>query len=260
MGASSEAIGNIAYRCASGNRIYDPCWRDGASQTEFVVCATGPWAGVVYRFRVPGLLLKVGVTWGRNAASYPWGVELANGDQCILLQGAHDSTQPGGKGLIVDYSCRSGIVLLRNLRRGGAWTIGSARYEGGQYTLLGDVSIRRASFGGLPPTMSRQNGLARSAVTVARRVIRQSSSFRRLGGKIDYPQWVRMTLADGEWARVAFQELIRVQGKYQLRVWDAVLHRVGGKWSEAKAFEPYCSKLPQNVKQQVLDSDECAGD
>lgn len=172
----SEAVGDVAYRCGSGHFVIDPCWRDGPNRTEFVVCADDPWATSVVRFRVPRLLLRAGVTFGRAPVVPPWGIELTNGDRCTLLQGAHDALPKREGGLVVDYRCRSGIVLLRDIRRGRIWRIGAARYTAGRYVRLGEVTIRRVYVGALPRAMKRQDELARRAIAPATRAIRRRSS------------------------------------------------------------------------------------
>jgi hypothetical protein len=42
IGPGSEVIGDYGYRCGTGNFIDDPCWRDGAKPTDFVVCPYSP--------------------------------------------------------------------------------------------------------------------------------------------------------------------------------------------------------------------------
>jgi hypothetical protein len=247
----------LTYRCFSHQYVLDPCWRDGPIRTEFVVCAPDPWTTTVDRLRSPGLLLTDGVTWGETSLlSGPWAIELTNGGRCAGSSGAH-SFVPGHRDLVIFWDCGNGISLLTNLRRGGTWKIGSVRTEGVHVTLLGDVTIRRAFFYGLPPEMARQQALARQAVAAAAPIIRQRAEFRSLKAKIDYPSWVRMTLPGGNWARVEYQELVTVHGKYRLRTWDVTLARRAGRWFEARQFEPYCVKLPAAVRRQLMSPNEC---
>ena len=193
------------------------------------------------RLRSPRLLLYPGVTY-LNDAYAPWGVELTTGERCRLVQGAHDAVHRRGHTYVVDYGCdKPNLVLLRNLRRGRVWRIGAARYLGLNrgYKLLGFVPIRRAYFGGLPPAMERQRELAARAVAVARHVVHRSSPRAHLD-----LVWVRMTLPDGLWAYVIFASYPRG--------WFALLHRVGGTWTDASAFKPYCKKLPPDVRRQLF--------
>src|SRR5947209_1847820 len=56
-------VGGVAYRCGAGNGLYDACWRDGPSPTEFVICLGSPWDTEVTRLRSRRLLLYPGVTF-----------------------------------------------------------------------------------------------------------------------------------------------------------------------------------------------------
>jgi hypothetical protein len=120
IGPGSEALGDYGYRCGFANYIVDPCWRDGPGRTEHVICAADPWTRSVESIRVPKLMLRVGVTFA-GAPGPVWAIELTNGDRCMIAQGAHSTVTGRGTGLVVDYYCKSGIVLLRNLRRGTVW-------------------------------------------------------------------------------------------------------------------------------------------
>lgn len=255
----SEGVGSIAYRCFSGNGVYDPCWRDSPDRTGYVVCAGDPWATVAVRFAASEAFPlddeRLGVLWG-SASSVPWGLEVSTGDRCTLAQGAHDRV--GGEGsLVVDYFCTGSLALLRNLRRGRTWRIGSARNKGGHYTVLGDVTVRRAYFGALPPELSRQQKLATEAAHVAPQIIRAHHGIQPAAGDLDYPMRVRLSLPDAGWARVEFPKWeAPVRGKSQA-AWDVILRLMGGDWIEATPFQPYCAKLPAAVRRQLLSPHEC---
>lgn len=234
--------GDVAYRCGRGNALYFPCWREGPNPTERVLCAGDPWTRSITRIRSPGLLLYPGVTYLDDPYS-PWAVEVTTGQRCRLVQGAHDAVHSGGRTYVVDYGCdERNLVLLRGLHRGRVWHIGEARYLGlrAGYKLLGDVEIRRAFFGGLPPVMERQRQLAAQAVATARRVVHRRTARAHLD-----LAWVRLSLPDARWAYVIFSS---VDGKG----WFALLHRTGGAWRDASAFRPYCSTLPPRVRRQLF--------
>jgi hypothetical protein len=234
--------GDIAYRCGRGNYLYFPCWRDGPNPTEFVLCTGDPWSSSVVRLRSPGLLLYPGVTYLDDPYS-PWAVELASGERCRLFQGAHAAIRRGKRTYVVDYYCnRDGLVLLRDLRRGRVWRIGSARFVNLRvgYKLLGDRTIRRAFFGALPPSMERERKLAARAVAAARLVIHRYASRAHLD-----LAWVRLTLPDAQWAYVLFSS---TEGKG----WFALLHRTRGRWVDASAYRPYCRTLPRRVRRQLF--------
>jgi hypothetical protein len=130
----SDSVGH-AYRCSAGRVVYDPCWNDEADPAgPAVLCQERPWEKRVYRLtlgdrglepiRGPGLV---------TGSDQPWGIELATGDRCVALQGAH-SIGPGGR--VVDYYCyrRSGkpapFVLLRGIDTSNPrWLIASETYS-----------------------------------------------------------------------------------------------------------------------------------
>lgn len=110
--------------------------RAGASVTlpaRRFVCAADPWDRSLVEISVDREVrdLATGSPAARRRDP-TWGIELRSGDRCVLATGAHDVLPPSLGGLVVDYICRSGgIVLLRNLRRGRVWRIGVARYRRG---------------------------------------------------------------------------------------------------------------------------------
>jgi hypothetical protein len=238
-------VGGIAYRCDSGNSLYDACWRDGPNPTEFVICVDTPWQTTVWRLHSPHLLLYPGVTF-TAAADYPWGIVLKEGNRCAVFQGAHDTLTAHGKRFVVDYYCQRGhIVLLREgLRRGTVWEANAARWNQAtnKYSFLGRLPLRRVYFGKLPRPMARQNELAHQAFLTAKRVIRQSSPRAHL----DLP-WVRLALPSADWAYVIF-----TPADASFRGYFAVLHRVNGQWTNASAYKPYCTMLPRRVRDQLF--------
>jgi hypothetical protein len=255
VGPGSEAIGDYGYRCGFANYIDDPCWRDGPGRTEHVICAADPWTRSVKRIRVPKLMLRVGVTFAGMPGPV-WAIELMNGDRCTIAQGAHDTVTGRGTGLVVDYYCKSGIVLLRNLRRGGVWRIGSARFDRsrGRYRLLGDVRVRRAFYGGLPRAMRRENELARRAATLATAIVRRDAKAR--GEKVDAdPLRVRLVLPGAEWANVYVMAVVHGTDRFRDR--SVILKRTGHRWAEFKYGRSTCRRLPARARQQLFGTRRC---
>jgi len=254
IGPGSEVVGDFGYRCGFGNVLADPCWRDGARRTDFIVCAGNPWARSVDLVRVPHLMLHVGVTFGA-APTYPWGIQLTSGDRCTAFQGAHDSiVLPGGRRLTVDYYCSSGIVLLRDLRRAKAlWTIDSARYDDKhhRYRRLGRVTVDRVVLSGLPPAMLRQHEIAHGAALAAIAFVRPLATRQHPDSHLHVFR-VRLALPAGDWANVHVWDDRGTPGD-----WRVVLHRVGGRWIQVKSFETYCVKLPAPIRQQLFDARDC---
>lgn len=237
-GPGSEAIGDFGYRCGAKHWVVDPCWRDGPAPTELVVCPTSPWLRRAATIRVPKLMFVAGVTFAAPVdfrRDPPWAVELADGNHCLLAQGAHDSIKTKHGELVVDYYCEGNLYLLRNLKRGSVWRIGAATQTGGQYRLRGSVAIRRAIFPSLPPAMQRQNDLARTAA--------RASGLRDL-------LMVRMSFPAHEWAWI---QALAPESSKAITVWK-VVHRRGNSWTVVRIRRPVCqdSQVPQRVRRQLF--------
>jgi hypothetical protein len=138
--AGSQATGT-AYRCFSGNRILDPCWVQ--KPKRFAVCLAEPWS-----FR----LIQLKVTGGyhgklpKRHAALPWGVQLADGEQCLIAQGASGAV--GGKR--INYFCAHTKNALYGKvdTRHHAWRVHKATPTGGgRYRKAGRVTLSKAWFG-----------------------------------------------------------------------------------------------------------------
>jgi hypothetical protein len=119
---SSEAFSGAVYRCFSAHRVLDPCWRSQrASKKPFVVvCMLRPWENSVVQLTLskdPGR-----ATGSPTTQERPWGIELASGQRCIEVQGAHDTVNHKARGVVIDYSCGGTLVLLRGVDRSSEWT------------------------------------------------------------------------------------------------------------------------------------------
>ena len=74
-----------AYRCMSGNDIYDPCFF--VNQTQVLCPSSGPWTN-------RGLLLNVGTlpsppgTADQGTKGQPWAIQLGRGTNCLEISGA----------------------------------------------------------------------------------------------------------------------------------------------------------------------------
>ena len=134
---SCEAGSDVApqaYRCFTGNSVYDPCWLDNADAAQTsVLCQPDPWDTRAIRLTVAagGLPAFLGAPQPIDR-QYPWGVRLADGENCAAVQGSHDNDD----GKIIDYSCGSSYqhVLLRPVNQSSpVWTFQSAYYDGTAY-------------------------------------------------------------------------------------------------------------------------------
>ncbi len=137
--AGSEAIGR-AYRCIAGNSLFDPCWAARAA-APIVLCLPFPWSVTDVRLEVGAPLSAIPAEPGSNE---PWGVELATGQRCVLLQGAHSLFA----GRVIDYYCNAGLSLLRGLSRAApVWRAASVTGAAGKQALGPSEQIKIAWFG-----------------------------------------------------------------------------------------------------------------
>jgi hypothetical protein len=137
--AGSEAIGR-AYRCFAGSSLYDPCWAARATAPT-VLCLPFPWSVTDIRLEVGAPLSAIPAEPG---TSEPWGVELATGQRCVLLQGAHSLFA----GRVIDYYCNASLSLLRGLTKTApVWRAASVTGTAGKQALGPSEQIKIAWFG-----------------------------------------------------------------------------------------------------------------
>jgi serine/threonine protein kinase len=117
FGSSNVTGRSDAYRCMSGNQIYDPCFL--VNQTHVLCPNRGPWTN-------RGLLLSVGTlpsTPGgqqQGTGGQPWAIQLAGGTNCQSISGATNLIA----GQRLGYQCSGGVGLYGNVQRSGpAWMI-----------------------------------------------------------------------------------------------------------------------------------------
>ena len=117
FGSSNVTTRTDAYRCMSGNQIYDPCFF--VNQTQVLCPNSGPWTN-------RGLLLNVGTlpsapgTQDQGTNGQPWAIQLDTGTNCVAISGATDVIA----GQRLGYDCSGGVGLYGNVQRSGpAWTI-----------------------------------------------------------------------------------------------------------------------------------------
>jgi hypothetical protein len=134
----SDAIGS-AYRCST----MDPCWAAAPhGPTQTVVCLDKPWSHTARRVLVSDGLEPIADS--SAPADFPWGVRLAGGTNCVIVQGAHNTFH----GDVVDYRCDGDLVLLRPLHRARSrWIAETAHNRGDHYTHGGLITIDVAWYG-----------------------------------------------------------------------------------------------------------------
>jgi len=127
----SDSVPGPVYRCFNDdNTVLDPCWAARGLVADphhrAVLCMPFPWSPYVVRLDSNGLQPSTQLV--PRSLSYPWGVRLANGDNCIAEQGAHDRY----RARVVDYACGPGyrLVLLRGMHQSREpWTFDSAIWD-----------------------------------------------------------------------------------------------------------------------------------
>lgn len=100
-GSLADAGRSDAYRCSSGNRIYDPCFL-AAADLSAVACVQTPWTNDATLLSLTDALPPRNENRPALLAALPWGLELANGAFCGVA-----STGAGGAivGERINYDC-----------------------------------------------------------------------------------------------------------------------------------------------------------
>ena len=137
-------VAHRAFRCMAGNYIHDPCFEPPGGldpNDPSVVCADDPWAHTVIRLHLDH---DTEVRAASNAdPRVPWAMRLANGQRCLLQQGA---SMVDGAGRRLNYVCaspssRRQLWLFGHVDRAhGTW-----RIRAGEPRSDGDVGSRYAA-------------------------------------------------------------------------------------------------------------------
>lgn len=124
-----------AWRCSSGNSVYDPCFAppDESNVTQ-VACTQSPWSGVdVLTLVQPLASSSTGTTGDPGPAPVPWYIQLANGDQC----GRTTGTASSAGGLSLSYACQLGSASSPNTST-EPWTV---QYLPNNSQVVSDVAV-----------------------------------------------------------------------------------------------------------------------
>lgn len=134
---SLAASRSDAWRCATGNIIYDPCFEPVASRSgSLVICDPNPASGR------KGIQVNLNQPLPRAEAfkgpgTHAWLLVLANGSFCSFLTGA--------TGLVnnqrIDYGCSDGSVLIGLPQTGKVWMVKNEAF--GSKTLK-DMPVKEA--------------------------------------------------------------------------------------------------------------------
>lgn len=102
-----------AWRCTSGNRIYDPCFEGFEQSTPVVACLESPRASAAVVLTPTGGVPRQVANKGYPLASPPWSLSLGNGASCGLLTGVTF----GLAGMRINYGCTNGGYLIGEVDR-----------------------------------------------------------------------------------------------------------------------------------------------
>lgn len=138
-GASAAIDRNDAWRCMSGNIIYDPCFSSPKAR-GFVLCVGAPWRHAGVKLRFTGHL-TLGHGGPPSTSVLPWAIQTTAGAKCVIDTGATNAIHD----VRANYYCSASNWLWGSpSRRSEPWTILSAPENA--RTLRHRVTIKVAWF------------------------------------------------------------------------------------------------------------------
>jgi hypothetical protein len=138
---SDSAIRKDAWRCMSGNFLYDPCF--SSSKANFVLCPAAPGGASVIKLKLTHALPHGMADPGKpSTKGLPWSLETTSGAKCAFAGGA--TSVIGGRRL--NYFCGKSTIGLWGSpnRKTEPWTIFSAPFQAKKLTQK--VGIKTAWF------------------------------------------------------------------------------------------------------------------
>jgi len=109
-----------AWRCMSGNQIYDPCFAGFLAAKAVVACLSSPTAAVAVVLTPTGGVPLQEANKRDLLTSPPWSLDLVNGAHCALLTGATAALA----GMRVNYGCTNrGSVIGEVDRSQPRWRV-----------------------------------------------------------------------------------------------------------------------------------------
>jgi hypothetical protein len=131
-GSNKDHGRSDAWRCFGGSTIYDPCFNDPTSGS--LACADAPWSASIVLLR---LSEQLPTQFGNNDATgtaLPWALELANGQQCVMIGGATATIA----GMRINYGCPGGSVVGEPDRSATLWKV---FFQAGTVSQLSQVAV-----------------------------------------------------------------------------------------------------------------------
>lgn len=130
-----------AWRCSSGNGLFDPCYQRILGDEKQLACPVGgPWpANVVLLTLDKPLPTEPRKELSRDSV-LPWALELANGQRCTLMTGA----MPPVAGMRINYGCPGGFQVVGDIdRTAPVWRV---FFQGEKSISLEQVDVNVAWF------------------------------------------------------------------------------------------------------------------
>lgn len=101
-----------AWRCEAEGKTYDPCFvKAGNNRTE-ALCPHSPWVGDSVQIMVSTPLHNEVNKTLDMSRTYPWGIELSNGEQCLAIDTHEEYDQ-----MPIRYRCTHKNLLVGYLQR-----------------------------------------------------------------------------------------------------------------------------------------------
>jgi hypothetical protein len=121
-GGSASTPRNDAWRCFSGNGVYDPCFSSSKAK-GFVICVANPWKPAAVKLKYKGKL-KLGNRGKIGTSGTPWALETTTAWKCRMDTGATNVI----RGKRANYFCTRTKNWLWGApnRKVEPWTIFSA--------------------------------------------------------------------------------------------------------------------------------------
>lgn len=116
---SRRLLRETAYRCQAAGKILDPCFVHPLGTKTRFICPKSPWSGTGTAIQAEQPVLYSTRAVLDMSKSYPWAVELSDGEKCqVLSDGLFFENQP------VHYHCTGKSFLFGHLQRcKPAWSI-----------------------------------------------------------------------------------------------------------------------------------------
>jgi hypothetical protein len=132
-----------AWRCMSGNFLFDPCFSTARAHRIVLCPQSGPWTHTAIKIKLTKRLpLRFANTKPPSTSGLPWALVTGAGWRCTFITGATSVVS----GQRLNYGCRGTRDVLWGSpsRRSEPWTIPAA--PANTHTLNRRVSVRTAWF------------------------------------------------------------------------------------------------------------------